>query len=363
MDKISWWRTSFGQAEINALSESIYKEHISQGPITELFETKLSEQLNVPYVVATTSGSVALLMAMIALEIGYGDEVIIPSRTWIATANAPLILGAKVALVDVQEDLPLLNTSLIESRITPKTKAIIPVHLNGRSVDMTDIIRLAKSYKLHIVEDACQALFSRTTQEYMGCLSDIGCFSLGVTKLISTGQGGFVVTHDKNIYEKLLLVRNNGVPETFDPTYTTLGCNFKFTDLLASMGLAQLNKLSDKLSHVARLYEKYEKAIIENGLRSVKLLPVKLSLGEIPLYVEILSDKRNELMGFLDSRGIQTRPFLPNLELAPYMDHKNDFKNARKFETRGLFLPSGPDQPLDNVDIVIQAIKDFESDL
>ena len=189
---IPWWKTTFGEQEIQKVTEAISNGHISQGPITEEFETRLAEALDVPYVVATTSGSVALLMALMAFGIQPDDEVIVPNRTWIATAHAVKMIGAKVVLVDVQPDLPIMEVAQLEQKITPRTKAIIPVHLSGRSADMDAIREIAKAHGLLIIEDAAQALFSKYRGEYCGTQSDAGCFSFSVAKLLPTGQGGAI---------------------------------------------------------------------------------------------------------------------------------------------------------------------------
>src|SRR2546421_11726540 len=132
MQNVSWWRTTFGDPEIQGLTNAINHEHISQGPVTAEFEARIAEALGVPYAVATTSGSMAILIALMALGIRRDDEVIVPNRTWIATAHAVAMLGAKVVLVDVKPNVPLMDLSLVRAKITPRTKAIIPVHLGRR---------------------------------------------------------------------------------------------------------------------------------------------------------------------------------------------------------------------------------------
>lgn len=359
MNKIPWWRTSFGEAELKKLRESILNEHISLGPVTEQFEAQIAEALNVPYTVAVPSGSVALLMAMMAGNIGPGDEVIVPNRTWISTAHAPLILGAKVVLVDVQEDLPKMDISQIRQKITSRTKAIIPTHLDGRGVSMREIQDIAKEYGLFVAEDACQAMFSKNAAGFLGTQSDVGCFSLGVTKLVSTGQGGVIVTRRKDIYEKLKLIRNNGLVDHFDPVYNIVGCNFKFTDILASIGIVQLSQSRERIANVCRIYSKYLEAI--ESLSYLKVIPVNVSEGEVPLYVEVLCKERKRLMSFLESQGIQTRPFLPNLDSAPYLKSVDKFPNSEIFNKHGMFLPCGPAQPIENIDRVIESLRSFGS--
>ena len=181
---IPWWRVNFSEDDVEKVSESIRNENISMGSVTEEFENQISRALNVPYVVATSSGSTALLLTMIALGIKAGDEVIIPNRTWIATAHAPLILGAKPVLVDVLPDRPVMDTSLIKEKINSRTKAIMPVQLCGCAVEMDEVWKIARENNLLVVEDSAQGFFSSYKNVYMGTQSDAGCFYMSVSKLV-----------------------------------------------------------------------------------------------------------------------------------------------------------------------------------
>lgn len=354
---IFWWKTSLGDSEIQKVRESILNENISQGPVTDEFEASLAKALDVPYVVATTSGSVALLMALMALGVKRDDEVIIPNRTWIATAHAPLMLGAKVVLVDVLPNQPIMDVTQIKRKITKRTKAIIPVHLNGRSVDMDYVRKLAMEYGLHVIEDAAQALFSKNSEGYLGTYSDAGCFSLSVAKLITTGQGGFIVTRNSSTYEKLRLIRTHGVRDVIHTSFSELGFNFRFTDILASVGIEQLALVHKRIAHLKAIYSRYESGL--KYLPFLKSIPVDLSQGELPLYIEVLHEKRDSLEKFLALNGIQIRPFYPDLDSAPHLACNDEFPNSRPFGKNGLFLPSGPDQSLENVDRVIDCLNAF----
>lgn len=357
MNKISWWRTDFGQADIKSVTEAIKTECISQGRLTEEFEKRIARALNVQYAVATTSGSMSLLMALMALGIKRGDEVIVPNRTWIATAHAVLMLGAKVILVDVRPDVPIMDVSKIEKKITSKTRAIMPVHLGGRAVDMEQINNIAKKYGLFVIEDAAQALFSRNSEGFLGTQSDAGCFSLSVAKLIATGQGGFIVTRNKKTCEILKSIRTHGVKDVINASYTRLGFNFRFTDLQASIGIAQLARAKERISHVRAIYERYKTGIA--GLPFISLIAVDINSREIPLYAEVLCGQRDKLIKFLASRGIQTRPFYPNLNEADYLKNRGDFSCSRVFGENGLFLPCGPGQSLKNVERVIDTLQSY----
>jgi len=361
MQNISWWKTNFGKAEIKKLEESVFSEHISQGEVTEEFEKLISQALDIPYVVVTTSGSVSLMMALISLDIGHGDEVIIPNRTWIATAHSVLATGAKVVLADVVPEIPLIDYQAIEEKITSRTKAIIPVHINGRSANMNKIANIAEKNNLYVIEDACQAFFSKNDNGFLGTQSDIGCFSLGVTKLISTGQGGIIVTKNKNLYNKLTLIRNHGVNNNFSERWNQMGYNFKFTDLQASFGLVQLERSTEKIRNVKLIYSKYLEKL--KSFSFIKLIPVNITKGELPLYVEALSDERNHLTSFLTEFGIQTRPFTPNLHTAAYLNNINGyFPNSLKLYEKGFYLPCGPDFLIDKIEYIIDKLNIYKNE-
>lgn len=355
--KLSWWRTSFGEQEARRIADSIAHEHISQGPVVAEFERRLAEYLGVPFVVATTSGSMALLMALWASGIGPGDEVIVPNRTWIATAHAAILLGAKVRLVDVESVRPIIDVTQIEDAITARTKAVIPVHLNGRSVNIREVNRIAHKHNLFVIEDAAQALGSRNQDGLLGTQSDMGCFSLSVAKIIATGQGGFVVTKNKSLFQKLVAMRTHGVADVVNADWTQPGFNFRFNDILASIGLVQLERLTERIEKVKKLYARYATAMSE--LPFLKFIPVNLETGEIPIYIEVLCPHRDRLMQFLADRGIQTRPFYPDLNLAPYFENRGEFPRSKIFGLQGLFLPSGPEQPLANVERVLEVLKEY----
>ena len=358
MKDISWWWTDFSGDEAYRLTNAINQGHISQGSVAMEFEQRVAELLNVPYVVATTNGSTALLMALIAAGVGPDDEVIVPNRSWIATAHAPLILGARVALVDVESDSTRINPETIEKKITPRTKVILPVHLNGRSAGMDAINGLGRKYDLTVIEDAAQAFYSRNSTGYLGTQSFAGCFSMALGKLISTGQGGFVVTNDESTYKTLKAMRSHGLTDVIDVTYNTRpGFNFKFTDIHASIGLAQLDKLPASIARVNKIHEKYLNAT--QDLSFLTLLPVDVEAGGIPIYNEVLCPQREKLIQYLERKNIQARPFAPDLNTAEYFGNTKRFPNSEIFGNQGICLPCGPGQPLENIDRVIDALRSF----
>lgn len=354
---IPYWRTTFSNGESEAIAQAIAQEHVSQGPVVAEFERQLASYLGVPYVVATTSGSTALLMSLWAAGIRQGDEVIVPNRTWIATAHAPFLLGATVKLVDVASDQPIIDAGLIEKAITDRTRAIIPVHLCGRSADIRLINEIAGRHKLVVIEDAAQALGSRNEDGFLGTQSDLGCFSLSVAKIISTGQGGFIATRSEAAYRKLVLMRTQGVGDVVNADWGQPGFNFRFTDILAAVGLVQLKLLPSRIEKIRRIYQLYVEGL--SGLPFLRLIPVNLKRGEVPVYVEVLCECREELIEYLADKGMQCRPFYPDLSCAHYFNDSNRYPNSEPYGKLGMYLPAGPEQPIHNIERVITALHEF----
>jgi perosamine synthetase len=353
---VPYWYTKLGKEEIAAAGAAIRSENLSMGPITRAFEEALSAYLGAPYVVLTTSGSVALYMAFKVLGIGTGDEVVVPNRTFIATAHAVMMTGAKVKLVDSRPDCTVVDENQIESAITKHTKAICPVHLNGNPADMRTIRAIAAKYGLFVVEDAAQAFGSRTSDGMLGTTGHLGCWSLGVTKLITTGQGGFLCTRDRQLHERLLLLRTHGVASTFSAHFGSFGFNFRYNDISASIGLVQLGKVATKIAKHVDVYRWYEREIAD--IPYLKLLPVDIQAGQLPLWVEVLCSERDKVVEILDARGIQVRPFLPDLSESPHLENDDTrFVNSKRFARHGMFLPVGPDLPFAAMERTVDALR------
>ena len=355
--RVNWWRIGFNNGEAEAIANAIAMGNVSQGPVVAEFEKKLADYLGVSYVVTTTSGSTALLMSLMVAGVKHGDEVIIPNRTWIATAHAAHMLGAKVKFVDVEPGRPIVNADLIEDAITDKTKAIMPVHMCGRSADMKKINYIAKQYNLSVIEDAAQALGSRNIDGYLGTQSDMGCFSFSIAKVISTGQGGCVVTSDKKYYEKLIAIRTQGVGDVVNAKWNEPGFNFRFTDVLAAIGIEQLKLLPNRIQKLNEIYRMYEKGLAD--LSYLNLIPVDIEAGEVPVYIEALCECRDKLVSFLEKNNIQSRPFYPDLNFAKYFKDSSRYPESEPFGNRGIYLPCGPSQSGDNINRVIETLHQF----
>ena len=353
MQKIHWWSTFFGDEEIEKISDSIKNKKISQGTVTEDFEKKFAEMLGSPYAIAVPSGTVALYLSLVAAGVQAGDEVLVPDYTAIGTAHAAYMLGAKVTFVDIKNTSPVIDEEKIEEKISNITKAILPVHYNGVSCNMEAINSIAKEYGLHVIEDAAQAMFSMNRDKYLGNDSRAGCFSLSVAKIISTGQGGILITRDSDLYDTMTKIRNQERGSYDIPSF-----NFKFTDILSSIGLIQLERAEERIKKHKEIYSMYLEAT--KDLHQVKMVEVDFEKGELPLWALAQTDKRDDLVDFLNQKYIYPLKFPEPLHTATYFGSESNFPNSNRFAKTGLRLPCGPTQPLENIEYVIEKLYEFE---
>lgn len=356
---IPYWKTSFDNGEAEAIVRTLKDGHISQGPEIQTFEEALGRYLGVPYIVTTTSGSMALLMSLWASKIGPGDEVIVPNRTWIATAHAALLLGATVKFIDVEVDRPIIDINKIESAISSKTKAILPVHLGGRAANMREINKIAKNNNLIVIEDAAQALGSRNIDGFLGTQSDLGCFSLSVAKIISTGQGGFIATKSYDLYQKLISMRTHGVTDVVNANWSCPGFNFRFPGLLASVGLVQLALLEGRINKAKEIYSLYKEKLANCNF--LQMIEVNIEAGEVPVYFEAICEQRNEFIEYMANNSIQCRPAAPNLSEAEYFNNTTIYPASNKFAEKSFYLPAGPGISIDQVNYIAEVARNFNS--
>lgn len=339
---INWWRTDFSEADAAAVARAVRDRCLSQGRITREFEEKLAECLGVPYVVCTTSGTTALTMALMAAGIGpREEEVIVPNRTWIATAHAVMMTGAKVRLVDVDE-----RGLLPRASFGWYPRGVIPVNLNGRIASMP-LYPPDEDLPYLTIEDSCQAF----PQPPRGLAA---CYSFSTAKLVPTGQGGAVATRDESLYRELKALRTHDVEDAMVPkvlTWRRFGYNFRYTDLQAALGLEQLAKLDEKIERLEAI-----RALYEWGLPDyLELLPC----DAVALYTEVLAQYPENLRSYLLDHGIEARPFYPSLHTAPYLHATGEFPNSERF-SRGLTLPSGPDQDLEDIRTVLRVLARYD---
>jgi len=224
---------------------------------------------------------------------------------------------------------------------------------------MDSINEIAQINNLFVIEDACQAIFSKNkNNEFLGTLSDMGCFSLGLSKLITVGYGGFIVCHSKDNYNNLIAFRNHGRIHEDRALYNRIGFNFKVSDMIMSIGITQLLKYKTKISHSKIIYLKYKEFI--DTIDYIDLIDVNIE-NEVPLYVEVISKYKNKIVALLKNSYIYTNDLPPSLHLSNHLSQENfDFNNSVYFDKHSFILPCGPNQSIDNIDTTIKVLKGFK---
>lgn len=338
--KIPWWQPHIEKEDYHFIKKALDENYVNEGPLATQFEKEIATLLNVKYAVATNNCTIALFLALKAAGVSRGDEVIVPDITFIATANAVDLLGAKPVLVDIDPETLTISTEAVERAITKKTRAIVPVHVTGRGADMAKIIKIAKAHNLIVVEDAAEALLSEHKGKFLGTIGDAGCFSFSPNKTISTGQGGIIVTNKKHIYEALKPLKDQGRPVRGtggDDTHNTIGYNLKFTDLQAAIGLGQLKHLCERIERMRRNYELYQTHL--KGVGDIRIFPSRA--GEVPQWTDIATEKRDELEAYLRTRNIDSRKYWhPIHRQLAYKKPDKNFPESIRLSPLSLWLPS-----------------------
>ncbi len=339
----------------------------SEGPFVKEFEEKFSKYVGKKYGVAVSSGTAALEVAVGAIGLKPGEEVIMPTFTIISCALAVVNYGGVPVFVDSEPDTWNMDPNKIEEKITKKTKAIMPVHIYGHSCDMDKILRIAKKYKLKIIEDAAEAHGAEYKGEKCGSFGDISCFSFYANKIISCGEGGMVLTDNKNYFEKAKDLRNLAFGKKKRFIHKELARNYRMTNLQAAVGVAQLKNI-EKLIKIKRNNAKTYTELLKNikGLQ----LPVEKDYAKNVYWMYgIVLDKST---GFtaetfaekLAKKGIQTRPFFYPLHLQPCLQKfikktKEKYPVAEKLAKQGLYLPSGLGLKKEEIEIICSIIKEL----
>jgi len=356
---------SLGEEELNNVIEAIKSGWISsKGKFIPEFEENFARYCGVRNGVATSNGTVALHLALIALGIGAGDEVIVPTLTFIATANAVKYTGAEPVFVDSHPDYWCIDPQKIQQAITPKTRAIIPVHLYGHPCDMDPIMDVAKRHNLYVIEDAAEAHGAQYKERKVGSFGDIACFSFYGNKIITTGEGGMCVTNSKQLAERMRILRDHGMNPHRRYWHDVVGFNYRMTNMQAAVGVAQLSKVDkfvEKRREIAGLYSSRL-----NGIEGIALSP------EMPwarhvywMYSILVQDNfgidRDELMNRLELKGIETRPLFHPVHMMPPHKKSESIAVAEELSRKGVSLPSSINLTAEQVKYVADVIREVRS--
>jgi len=359
--KIKWWNPQIGLKEKKFIQQALDNHFPNEGKLTEDFEEKICGLLGCKHAVAVTSATAAMFISLKALGIGHGDEVIVPDVTFIATANAVDLCGAKPILVDVNPKSLTIDAASFSKAITSKTKAVIPVHVSGRAANMKEICSIADNNGLYVVEDAAEAFMSKHHGKYLGTFGKTGCFSFSAHKTITTGQGGIIVTDDHDLCVCLKSLKDQGRPQKGtggDDIHNTIGYNFKFTDLQAAVGLGQLAYLDQRIERMCSIYKIYKERL--KGLKNISVFGFDIENGEVPQWTDVLVNDRDELDQYLRDRGIDCRRYwFPLHSQQAYKLSDDHFPHSTPLMPKALWLPSAYTLTDDDIDTVCNYIKEF----
>jgi perosamine synthetase len=323
----------------------------SAGKYIPMFEQKFAEYCDMPHGIACSNCTVGLHMALVALGVGPGDEVIIPDFTLIVSANTVILAGAKPVLVDVEPDTWCIDPTRIEEKITPRTKAIMVVHMYGHPCDMPAIMDIARRNNLAVIEDCAQAHGAEINGRKAGSFGDMACFSFYGNKILTTGEGGMVLCRDKGLAEKLNLLRNQGFQEPRF-VHAVMGYNYRITNIQAALGVAQTEMIDAKIEGKRFIGHTYNELLA--GMPDITL-PVERPWAKNVywMYGILVGDgfgpTKDELMVMLRKKGVDTRSFFCPMSMQPvFKDTDERFPDVTAaypvsvdLWNRGLYLPSG----------------------
>ncbi|WP_200895200.1 MULTISPECIES: DegT/DnrJ/EryC1/StrS aminotransferase family protein [unclassified Methanosarcina] len=339
----------------------------SEGPFVKEFEEKFSAKVGRRYGIAVCNGSAALDVAVAALELKEGDEVIMPTFTIISCANAVIMAGATPVLVDSDSCTWNMDVNQIESKITPKTRAIMVVHIYGLPVDMDPVIKLARKYELNIIEDAAEAHGQTYNGKPCGSFGDISAFSFYANKHITTGEGGMVVTDDEELAERCRSLRNLCFQANRRYVHEEMGWNFRITNLQAAVGLAQLERLNEFAKKKREMGKYYTEKLKNIGCIQLPLERTPYADNIYWVYGIVLNDEigvnSEEIMARLNEKKIGTRSFFYPMHEQPVFHKMGLFENesypvAERIARKGFYIPSGLALTQEQMDEVIKVIRE-----
>jgi len=353
-----------GEEELKKVIEAVKSGWVSsKGPFIEEFEEKFAKYIGLKHGVATSNGTAALHLALTALNIKRGDEVIIPTLTFASVANAVIYTGAKPVFVDSHPDYWCINPNELEEKITENAKAIIPVHLYGHPCDMDPIMKIAKKHNLYVIEDCAEAHGAEYKGRRVGTFGDVACFSFYGNKIITTGEGGMCLANNDELAQKIRMLRDHGMSLEKRYWHEVIGFNYRMTNLQAALGVAQLERI-DKFIERKREIAKFYNSLLKD-VNGVILHPEMSWAKNVYWLYSILIDEekfnlsRDQLMIRLAESGIETRRFFyPIHTMPPYKKYVgcDTFFVANKLSSMGINLPSSVRLTEEKIKEIIQLV-------
>jgi perosamine synthetase len=342
---------------------------ITEGPLSREFSERLNALIGAPYGVFAPNGTMALSLGLMALEVQPGDEVLVPDITFHGSAAAVAMVGAIPIFTEVDPECFQIDLESAHTRLTERTRAIMPVHLYGTACDMEAINSFAQSYDLKVIEDAAQGIGVMSDGRHVGSLGDVGCFSFFADKTITTGEGGYVACGDPAIYKRLRLLRNQGRLDRGSFIHPAVGYNFRITEMQSALGIAQLSRLEKIVQRKAQLIARYRDRL--SGIHQARILGPAARANQVPFRCVLMAEDAKGLMAHLEQQGIQPRTSFYPLHRQPglrawsagripesvFEDH--GYRNANYSWDHGVCLPIYPALTEVQVDEICDAIRAF----
>ena len=359
---------SLSEKDFEFVSNAVKSGWISgtKGKYIEQFETEFSNYCGVKYGVACSSGTAALHLAISVLDLQEGDEVIVPTFTNIATILAVIYSGGKPVLVDSDPEIWGMDHNKVKEKITDKTRVIFPVHIYGHPLEMDEIMKIAKSNNLLVIEDAAEGHGAEYKGRKVGGIGDIGCFSFYANKIITTGEGGMLVTNNKEFAKKAKMLCNLAFSDIDRYRHDYLGFNYRMSNILAALGCSQLSKIESFIEHKKFIGNTYN-SLLGDVLGIQTPIEKTWAKNVYWMYGIVLDEQfgmsRDELRKFLSEKGVETRDFFLPMHMQPALQNRGLFKGEKypvseKLSKGGLYLPSGLTLTKDEILYVVNCIKE-----
>ncbi len=358
MEFINQMEPNFDEHE----AEHLYEYMQSGGWVTEFrktaeFADMIAQYTGSKYCSITANGTVSLSIALLACGVSRDDEVIVPDYTMVATPNAAELIGAKAVFVDIDRRNLCMDFEQMVKAVTEKTKAVILVSINGRYPEnIEQFVTYCKEKGLYLIEDAAQSLGSFCKGRHLGTFGDIGSFSFSSPKIITTGQGGALITDNEDLYKNIKRIRDFGRDQGGSDHYIVKGWNFKFTDVQAVIGIEQMKKLPQRVIRKKELGKLYEQYL--SDIPQVEMIPTDYE-NTPPWFFDILCEDRESLITFLKDNNIGSRPFYPPLHAEPAYGYSGSYPVTEEISQKGLWLPSSVALTDDQVKYICDKIREY----
>ena len=356
--QIQPWIDDSEWQEVKRVMESTY---LTENQVTEEFEAGIKALTGAKHAIAVCNGTAALYCILKALNIGHGDEVIVPNLTFVASSNAVIMAGAKPVFCPVRADTLCIDLEAAAALVNDRTKGIMPVHLYGQSADMDAVLAFAKRFELKVIEDAAQAIGVEFNDRHVGYYGDAGAFSFYGNKTITCGEGGIILSDCDIIAQTCRRLKNHGRSRRGTFVHEHIGFNFSMTEMQAAIGVAQLRKLPAIIKRKQQIYEAYMAGLAD--LPELKPIFMDPRCKPVHWFTSFLTENRAQLADYLANRGIQTRLFFCPLHLQPcyqdWIDPSMSYPVSTSAYEQGISLPSSYSLTDEELDFIIAEIHQF----